>query len=139
MQVTADNDEAVDGGGLGNGRRRGGQGAMPTWSIWEEGDGAPKGRENMGREERGRGEKAWGPQLARQFWLAKVGPREEEFGQPNGHASLLECVFYPKLLNFNLQKKIERLLEMLRSSPPPPDLHSPVPPWHIVSHLCPSV
>lgn len=28
----------------------------------------------------GRGEKPWGPCLARQFWLAKVGQCEEEFG-----------------------------------------------------------
>jgi hypothetical protein len=41
----------------------------------------------------------------------------EEFGEPDGLAirlaSMLECVFHPKLLKFNLESKIDMLLEML--------------------------
>lgn len=37
-----------------------------------------------------RGVHAWGPRLARRFWLAKVGQREE-FGH------LLKCIFYGHL------------------------------------------
>uniref|UniRef100_A0A0E0KEC7 Uncharacterized protein n=1 Tax=Oryza punctata TaxID=4537 RepID=A0A0E0KEC7_ORYPU len=46
-----------------------------------------------------------------------IGKRGEEFGQPDGLvirlASLLECVFQPKLPNFNLESEIVTLLEML--------------------------
>lgn len=28
---------------------------------------------------------AWGPRLASPFWLARVGQREREFGQPDGY------------------------------------------------------
>ena len=49
--------------------------------------------------------------------MAKVGQQEGEFSQPDGLAiwlaSLLECVFRLKLLNFNLEREIERRLEML--------------------------
>jgi hypothetical protein len=52
-----------------------------------------------------------------QFWLATARQREGAFGQADGLdiwlASLLECVFHPKLPNFNLEREIGRLLEML--------------------------
>ena len=66
---------------------------------------------------RERGKRLGGLPLEMQFWLAKAGQREGAFGQADGLdiwlASLLECVFHPKLPNFNLEWEIGRLLEML--------------------------
>lgn len=67
--------------------------------------------------ERVRGGKAWGLQMARPFLLAKFGQREEHFGQPDGLAirlaNPLEHEFLSKLLKFNLESRLRRLLEML--------------------------
>lgn len=59
-------------------------------SLWEEEIAIWAGREyGTGGERENAWAHAWGPRLASPFWLARVGQREREFGQPDGYGWLI--------------------------------------------------